>query len=224
MTFFVETISYLDPISRLFLRDKTTFLPPSTIEPIQTSGRLETHQYHSPLDEPATETSSDPSARPDESTTAVPGPYQDDMLHLELAAELSSANDLKPFLSVYRQIDWETHPAADFAQAVRLALHVGAHQAARECALAGSRRFPHHAELQKLARLLAPPDAKSIPGQGNPSWRANRAWLQQHWDDYRGHWVALRDGQLLAVANDVNGLEAQIGPLKGRNILITPIW
>ncbi|MCB9010127.1 MAG: hypothetical protein H6656_22605 [Ardenticatenaceae bacterium] len=221
MTILAETTSRLDPISRLFLPDRTTFLPPSTIEP---SRYLETHKYHSPLAEPATETSSDPPARPDESTTAVPSPYQDDMLQLEVAAELSSANDLKPFLSVYRQIDWETHPAADFAQAVRLALRVGAHQTARECALAGSRRFPHHAELQKLARLLAPPGAKSVPGQGNPSWQANRNWLHQHWGDYRGYWVALRDGQLLAVADDVNGLVAQVGPLKDRNILITPIW
>ncbi len=143
---------------------------------------------------------------------------------LEWIAVLPMPENLGQFVQAYHQIDWDNQEANAFARAVTLALQTGAHLIARECALAGNRRFPDYLELQKMARILAPPNAKSIPGQGNPSWRANRAWLQQHWDDYRGHWVALRQGQLLAVADDVNGLVAQVGELKGTDILITSIW
>ena len=225
MTIFTGTTSRLDPISRLFLRDQTTFWPPPITEPDQTSGRLETPgPSHGSPDEPATETSSAAPVRPDETTSADHSEFQDDMVQLELAAEMAAVNNLQPFLLIYRQIDWQTRSGDDFAQAARLALRVGAPLIARECALTGSQRFPDHAELQKIARLLSPPEARSVPGQGNTSWKANRAWFQQHWDAYRGHWVALRDGQLLAVADDVNGLAAQVGELKGTDILITSIW
>lgn len=225
MTILTETTNRLDPISRLFRRDQTTFWLPPIAKLDQTSGRLETPElYHGIPDEMSTETGSAIPDRPDEATTADHSEFQDDMVQLELAAELAAVHDLQPFLSVYRRIDWQTRAADDFAQAARLALRLGAPLIARECALAGSQRFPDHTGLQALARLLSPPEARSVPGQGNTSWKANRTWLQQHWDAYRGHWVALRDGQLLAVADDVNGLVAQVGELKGTDILVTSIW
>lgn len=39
-------------------------------------------------------------------------------------------------------------------------------------------------------------------------------WLDQHWDEYLGEWVALRDGELLGHAVVLADLVKQIGDLR----------
>src|SRR5262245_46396794 len=50
-----------------------------------------------------------------------------------------------------------------------------------------SHRLPHVSCL-----LLVPTSAAS-----RASVKANNAWMQTHWQDYRGQWVAVREGQLV---------------------------
>jgi hypothetical protein len=118
-------------------------------------------------------------------------------------------------------MNWATRPAEDFVQAVKLALKIGALQIARELALTGSKHFPEDEELKKAARILAPPKIKVTSGTGNLSWRANRTWLKEHWNEYSGKWVALLDGRLLGVANTFDALVEEVGDLKGSGILVT---
>ena len=79
---------------------------------------------------------------------------QDGIPLLERAAR---AGNEVAFVQAARQIDWLRRPAADFAQAVRLALAAGAHLLARNLAERGDGLYPGHPELQKMARILAPP-------------------------------------------------------------------
>ena len=136
----------------------------------------------------------------------------------------ADANDAITFIAAYRAMDWDQRDAEDHAQAVKLALQAGAHLIARDLAQQGADRFPDHSELQKLARILTLPTTKSIPGPPDKTWAANRAWLQNNREAYRGSWVALKNGELLGVANDFQELKAQVGPIKGSDILVTQIW
>lgn len=214
------------PIFSFFKQDDATVAsPPPRQETIQTSGSLDEGQRYSwPLYDQDTEGGRAEPVQPAETTDSAEAILDDSIWLLEVAAAQSSPEDVRPFVAAYRYIDWATRPADDFAQTVRLALRVGAHRIARECALDGSHRFPDHAELQRLARLLAPPEAKVIKSEPNTSWKHNKAWLQTHWHEYKGKWVALQNGNLLAVADNLDGLVAQLGEIKYTGILVTPVW
>jgi len=146
------------------------------------------------------------------------------MAVLRAAAEKSDVYDVSAFVRAYKSMDWDERSADDFTEAVRLALNIGAHLIARELAMTGVQHFPDHPELQKMAYILAPPKVTVADRPPDPSARGNMAWLKRHWDDYRGKWVALRGGELLAVADSLDGLVEQVGEIKNTGIMVTPIW
>ncbi|MBS1253813.1 MAG: hypothetical protein MAG451_02866 [Anaerolineales bacterium] len=49
-----------------------------------------------------------------------------------------------------------------------------------------------------MARVLAPPRFVEALAPSS-SAQANQAWMRDHTDEYRGRWVAVRAGELLAV-------------------------
>lgn len=145
----------------------------------------------------------------------------EEMAALQTAAE---AKDELAFLNAQKGINWDHHPAEDFDRAVDLALMAGAFMAARHLASDGAERFPEHAELQKIVHILAPPKATVVKGVHNTTWKADREWLKTHWDEYRGQWVALYNGQLLGAAENLDALVKQVGEIRGTGILVTPLW
>jgi hypothetical protein len=151
-------------------------------------------------------------------------PAGEEMARLEAAAEASTVFDVAPFAAAYEAVRWSERPADDYARAVHLALGIGAHLIARNLALEGAKRYPSHAELQKMAYILAPPKVTVSTRPPDPSAKGNMAWLKKHWDEYRGRWVALRGGELLAVADSLDGLIEQVGEIKNSGIMVTPVW
>jgi len=119
----------------------------------------------------------------------------DGIVALEIAAEIG---DETTFVQAASRIDWLRRPAVDFARAVRLALAAGAHLLARNLAAEGARLYPDHLELHKMAHVLAPPRVVHTGVSSTPSVRANQTWLRDHADEYKGQWVALQEGTLLA--------------------------
>jgi hypothetical protein len=47
------------------------------------------------------------------------------------------------------------------------------------------------------------------------------AWLDAHWHEYRGRWVAIRNGEFLGAATVLDDLVAQIGDIKG--VMLAPV-
>jgi hypothetical protein len=86
--------------------------------------------------------------------------------------------------------------------------------AARHLAMRGAHRYPHHDELQKYARILAPPRiiARNLPPDS--SIQANQNWLSAQGAQYRGSWVALLNGTLLSAADSLADLIRQYGVKK----------
>jgi hypothetical protein len=142
-----------------------------------------------------------------------------EMLQLQAAAR--SGNE-RAFIAAYHTTDWSRRSADDFLQAIQWALAAGAHLAARNLSTRGADRYPDHDELQKYARVLAPPKIiqRNLPPR--PDLRANRDWLMRHGDLYRGQWVALRNGELLGSAPSLQTLVAKIGDTK--SILVTKVF
>jgi len=136
-------------------------------------------------------------------------------------ADAAEAGDAQAFVNAYHSIDWSCCTPAEFSRAIHWALSAGAHLTARSLATAGAVQYPDDAELQKAARILAPPKLlRRLPAE--PTIRANHDWLRAHRLDYPGQWVALRNGQLVASSDSLQALTA-ICPISP-DILFTKVF
>ena len=124
------------------------------------------------------------------------------------------ADDVHAFMEIVEHIDWSCQSPADFVSAVHLALAVGAHLAARHLAMQGHRLHPDHEELDKMTTILAPPTVSPSSRPADPSGRLDFEWLEQHAAEYRGQWVALQQGRLLAAALTVRELKKDLDDTK----------
>jgi hypothetical protein len=158
-------------------------------------------------------------------TRSKANPTTPDELMARLAAAAAASNpyDVSPFVAACRRIEWQRRPASNYVDAIQLALSIGAHHTARQLALLGASRFPKESELKKMAQILAPPIVAAT-SPADPSTQSDMGWLKAHWDEYKGQWVALREGQLLASADSSEAIEQQVGNVKDTNILITKLW
>jgi hypothetical protein len=130
------------------------------------------------------------------------------MTRLEDAAR---AGDRRAFLEALKEVEWQDWSPKDFAHAVRLGLEAGEHLAARRISEEGVSRYPDDSELQKYAHVLSPPKVISKHVPPDPARIANREWLKAHSGEYRGQWVAVRNGELLGVATSLRELVRQVG-------------
>jgi hypothetical protein len=102
-------------------------------------------------------------------------------------------------------------------------LMAGAYVAARNLAVEGADRHPKHAELKKMAYILAPPKVVRS-GPADPGVKANWEWFKAHGGQYRGRWVALHNGDLITVADSFDELVEQVNDSKEARILITKVY
>ena len=152
-----------------------------------------------------------------ELTSDHPAPDYE-MLRLETAAQAGSERE---FLATYRRMNWSRRSPEDIMQAVQWALAAGAHLAARNLSARGAALYPDHAELQKYARVLAPPKViRRDPPR--PSIRADHNWLKANRERFRGQWIALRNGELLGAAPTLQTLTNKVG--KSSEIFFTKVF
>lgn len=142
------------------------------------------------------------------------------LAHLEDAA--ASGNEAA-FTHALTQVDWNGRPAEDYIRGIDLALQVGAHIAARKLALEGAEFHFDSEELQKYARVLAPPQVLRTSAP-QIEVMANVQWLKANKNEYKGKWVAIKNGKLIASADSHDELIAEIGETKGRSILVTHLY
>lgn len=142
---------------------------------------------------------------------------QDDfMSRLEDAA---NAKDESAFLDALKSVRWTSLTTAGYVSVAGLALKAGAYTAAHQIAVEGEKYHPDSSEIQKYACVLAPPEVlpgRLAPGSGH---KVNREWLKAHSSEYSGQWVAVRDGELLGVADSLAELVGRVGNMEG--VLLT---
>jgi len=147
---------------------------------------------------------------------------QDNKMSLLMA--VASLGDIGKFAETVSSMAWDLRPIEDFLSAIKLALKCGAHEQARKLATAGGQRFLENVEMQKYARILAP--SKIVNGLLPPDHdaAADMQWIKANGEKYRGQWVALRGGTLLASDFSRNELLVQLVNPKDKSILITKVY
>jgi hypothetical protein len=135
---------------------------------------------------------------------------QDPLLAIEEAA---AREDRRALSSLAEKVDWRSRPPDDLIRAIQSCLFLDMVLLARELAYEGRRLFPNDKRLEQWAIVLAP--AKVIgtrPASANAiGLKASQRWFENNSSQYKGKWVAVRDGNLLGVAPTLKELYDQIG-------------
>lgn len=128
------------------------------------------------------------------------------------------------FASFVKNLDWSAQRPGELNLAIDLALREEMANLAIELAQLGKRLFPQNERVQRAARVLAPPIARPTHLPPTEGLKASRQWLREHTSEYRGRWVAVRDGELMAVGTSMKELETVIDPGQDNlDILITKV-
>jgi len=138
-----------------------------------------------------------------------------DILRLESLSRRAEADGFSRALTKMDQLTWAP---AYYASVIRLALQAGAHRPAAELARKARERYPNDADVVRLADLLAPLPSPVRRSPADPTLRANRNWFVHHAAQYRGQWVAVRNGELLGAAPTLRELKALVGDTRSATI------
>lgn len=132
---------------------------------------------------------------------------------IALLREYADARDYRAFADLVERVDWAARSPDDLVTAIDLALHQGMSSLAIELARLGRGLFPDHERVQHAAYVLAPPSpaARVSHAPHARGLRESRAWFREHARQYRGQWVAVREGQLLGTAASLEALSPVIG-------------
>ncbi len=143
---------------------------------------------------------------------------------ISLMERMASEPDPRAFLSLVEMVDWSTRRPEELTAAIDLALREERPTLATRLAQLARELFPHHERIARAARVLAPGSARSTylpPAEG---LRASRRWLREHADEYRGQWVAVRQGALVGAAPFLEQMEDLIDlEEEGANLLVTRV-
>lgn len=142
-----------------------------------------------------------------------------DLADLVRAAQ---AGDETAFAQAWHSLAHAPLTDEQYVRAARLALEAGAHSLARSISREGAGRHPGSEPLRRLSELLAPPRLIRDDLPPRPDIAANHQWIKEHRQVFRGSWVALREGQLLAAAKSLDELTQRVSDTKG--VLLTAVF
>jgi predicted transcriptional regulator len=135
------------------------------------------------------------------------------LLELDQLAEIeqileraASSGSRRKFQETISAINWTTTQPDQFILAIDLALELGDTTLAAELCGKGQQRFLDNSQLQRLAQVLASPKvtiSKQPPLEG---LSATLRWVEENASEHRGHWVAIKDGNLIGSAKTRQGL------------------
>lgn len=111
----------------------------------------------------------------------------------------------------------------EFMEAADIAFKNGDWDDAQKIAFEALKCYPDDREIQKYAEILANPSAIFAPREVNANRDPFFNWLKKNKAQYRGSWVALQNGELLAVGNTREEIIAKLSDEKDKLILITLI-
>jgi len=128
------------------------------------------------------------------------------------------------FAEVAEFIDWDVSQTSEsIKEAIDLALANGYHTMAANLAAQGHTLFPEDAELQKFAKILAPPtmiQTDIAPAEG---LRQSMKWLKENRQHYQGEWVAVQNGVLVGHAPSRPELTEMLTGVDPSRVIITRI-
>lgn len=129
----------------------------------------------------------------------------------EALEEGARAGDHRRFIALVKATDWSTRTPEELLKAISLAFSPELATLTMELAQLGGWLFPDHEQVQRGAQVLAPPVVRAVRPPRARGLRASMLWLREHASEYRGQWVAVREGQLLGAAESLEELMPLVG-------------
>src|SRR5262245_44275742 len=97
---------------------------------------------------------------------------------LDLLENAAGTGDILAFAKAEDEIDWTGYLPENIIHAIHLAIAIGAFVSARHISERGAALNPHHDDLQRYARVLAPPKIIRTDLPADPSITADADWLK----------------------------------------------
>jgi len=113
-----------------------------------------------------------------------------------------------------RRLDEQNPTPETFLEEIRRIMNSGTLRGAREVAEQGLALFPDHLELQRLHHVLRPFEVRVSSYWKTPDPLPSYEWLKKNARAYRGKWVGLDRGELVAAADT---LDEVLQALEGRD-------
>jgi hypothetical protein len=130
--------------------------------------------------------------------------------------------DLSSFLASVQAINWKKRSAAELVKTIRYALSLGAPAVAQQLAQLGAHEFGDDPVINRMARILAPAKVLRANLPPDPGVLQNHEWLKKHASEYRKHWVALQNGNLLSSGASIAEVKSKLPDRKGILIMRIP--
>lgn len=134
------------------------------------------------------------------------------------------AQERQAFSDLVAAVDWPARMPNELLKALDLALYLGMARLAMKLAALAGQLFPEHERAQSAARVIRPAEVVGSSPASGQGLRASAEWFHQHAAEYRGQWVAVRDGQFLGAAPTLQELRPLIGEGEdATNTLVTKV-
>jgi hypothetical protein len=115
----------------------------------------------------------------------------------------------------------EERTPESFLEEIEEILNSGTLQGAREVAEQGLAYFPDHAELKKAHHALRPYErARVVPGYNVSDPRPSYEWLKKNGQEFRGKWVGLDNGELVAASENSDEVRQALRTRDSRSTLL----
>jgi Family of unknown function (DUF5678) len=116
--------------------------------------------------------------------------------------------------------DPEERTPESFIEEIQGILSSGTLRGAREVAEQGLAFFPGHPELERLHHALRPFEVRINPHFRISDPSASYEWIKRHSGEYRGEWVALAKGELVAVGESLEEILEAVRDREATDILL----
>ncbi|GAB4459566.1 MAG: hypothetical protein Fur0044_52260 [Anaerolineae bacterium] len=130
------------------------------------------------------------------------------LIHL---GQYAQASERQQFVALAETVDWSACQPEELLRTIDLALSLELSSLAIKLAQQGRRLFPKHERIQQAARVLTPPVGREVSTAYTQNLSASQLWLREHAPEYRGRWVAVREGELVATGESLQELTTVIG-------------
>ena len=129
----------------------------------------------------------------------------------------------RQFVQLLEDIDWSNQPPEFFVEAINMALYVNATRLVHLLAAEGYRLHPDDEMMQRADRVFNPPRVGKTGSPAKKGINAYMRWFGEHAAAYRGKWVAVKAGELVAVADSRDELDAQIAEVEDMSDVVVSI-
>lgn len=112
----------------------------------------------------------------------------------------------------------------EYIQAIDNALNQGNFHQAKIISAEAVQLYPEHEKIKRYVRVLASHNLPFHQLASNKDTVTNLNWVIQHRHNYRGRWVALEKGCLIADASSVDELFEQLGSERMKDLFYTVVY